>query len=391
VPVLMLTARGELSDRVVGLELGADDYLPKPFEPRELAARLATILRRARTLVSPVLRFDGLVIDTVRREVQRQAEPVELTGTEYELLLLLAREPNKVWTRDEILNRLRGQDALDLHTRAVDILVSRCAASSSRWPASRRCATPATPSPGRACERDCGFAPALARSATPSCALDPLAPGGAVPAAGAGHRRRVPGRHAAHASRPAGRAGRDRWWPTTSTGWRPRSAARRMRRAPLHWWRACRSRCASTGRRCSTTRTRADGPTTTGTGTSAMPRAAVGGWCAAPPTATACASAWPLPDPERPRRLGWFTLAALLVLTGAAYAVVHRLLRPLGPIGDGVARFGRGDFAQPIVLPRRDELGELAERINGMARSLHGMLEDKRRCCWPSATNCAAR
>jgi two-component system, OmpR family, response regulator len=125
VPVLMLTARGELSDRVVGLELGADDYLPKPFEPRELAARLATILRRTRTVASPVLRFDGLSIDTVRREVQRQGEVVELTGTEYELLLLMAREPNKVWTRDEILNRLRGQDALDLHTRAVDILVSR--------------------------------------------------------------------------------------------------------------------------------------------------------------------------------------------------------------------------------------------------------------------------
>ncbi len=125
VPVLMLTARGELSDRVVGLELGADDYLPKPFEPRELAARLATILRRARPVASPVLRFDGLVIDTVRREVQRQGSTVELTGTEYELLLLMAREPNKVWTRDEILNRLRGQDALDLHTRAVDILVSR--------------------------------------------------------------------------------------------------------------------------------------------------------------------------------------------------------------------------------------------------------------------------
>ena len=125
VPVLMLTARGELSDRVVGLELGADDYLPKPFEPRELAARLATILRRARPARSGVLRFDGLDIDTVRRAVQRQGQPVELTGTEYELLLLMAREPHKVWTRDEILNRLRGQDALDLHTRAVDILVSR--------------------------------------------------------------------------------------------------------------------------------------------------------------------------------------------------------------------------------------------------------------------------
>ena len=123
-PILMLSARGELTDRVVGLELGADDYLPKPFEPRELAARLATILRRARPEAAGVLRFDGLVIDTERRSVQRQGEPVELTGTEFELLVLLAREPNKVFDRDAILNRLRGREA-DLHTRAVDILVSR--------------------------------------------------------------------------------------------------------------------------------------------------------------------------------------------------------------------------------------------------------------------------
>ena len=130
IPVLMLTARGELSDKVVGLELGADDYLPKPFEPRELAARLATILRRVRpaaTAPQPgsVLRFEGLVVDTVRRSVLRQGQPVDLTGTEFELLVLLARHSGRVWTRDEILNRLRGQDALDLHTRAVDILVSR--------------------------------------------------------------------------------------------------------------------------------------------------------------------------------------------------------------------------------------------------------------------------
>jgi OmpR family response regulator RpaB len=125
VPVLMLTARGELSDRVVGLELGADDYLPKPFEPRELAARLATILRRARPVTGAVLRFEGLTIDSVRREVRRGDEPVELTGTEFELLWLLAREPHKVWSRDEILNRLHGRDSLELHTRAVDILVSR--------------------------------------------------------------------------------------------------------------------------------------------------------------------------------------------------------------------------------------------------------------------------
>lgn len=127
IPVLMLTARGELTDRVVGLELGADDYLPKPFEPRELAARLQTILRRSRNVDSSHenrLLFDGLLIDLQRREVNCQDLPVELTSTEFELLALLAREPGRVFNRDEILNRLRGREA-DLHTRAVDILVSR--------------------------------------------------------------------------------------------------------------------------------------------------------------------------------------------------------------------------------------------------------------------------
>ena len=130
VPVLMLTARGDVTDRVVGLELGADDYLPKPFEPRELAARLQTILRRTRSGAngdagrSVRLRFDGLEIDLQRREVQRHGVAIELTGTEFELLVLLAREPGRVFSRDEILNRLRGRDA-DLYTRAVDILVSR--------------------------------------------------------------------------------------------------------------------------------------------------------------------------------------------------------------------------------------------------------------------------
>ena len=86
----------------------------------------------------------------------------------------------------------------------------------------------------------------------------------------------------------------------------------------------------------------------------------------------------PVADVERPRRLGWVTLTALLVLTGIAWAVVQRLLRPLQPIGDGVARFGRGDFSQPIALARDDELGQLADRIDGMARSLQGMLEHQR-------------
>ncbi|WP_280153393.1 response regulator transcription factor [Piscinibacter sp. XHJ-5] len=129
IPIVMLTARGEVMDRVVGLEIGADDYLPKPFEPRELLARLTTILRRSRAADHAAgarrLVFDGLDIDLDRREVRREGALLDLTGTEYELLILLAREPAKVFTREQILERLRGQSAEDLYTRAVDILVSR--------------------------------------------------------------------------------------------------------------------------------------------------------------------------------------------------------------------------------------------------------------------------
>jgi OmpR family response regulator RpaB len=127
IPIVMLTARGDVMDRVVGLELGADDYLPKPFEPRELLARLQTILRRSASggAAPKRMRFDGLSIDIERRQVLRGGEPVELTGTEFELLLLLAREPQKVFHRDEILEKLRGQAAEEIYTRAVDILVSR--------------------------------------------------------------------------------------------------------------------------------------------------------------------------------------------------------------------------------------------------------------------------
>ncbi|WP_371439288.1 response regulator transcription factor [Polaromonas sp.] len=128
IPVIMLTARGDVMDRVVGLELGADDYLPKPFEPRELVARLQTILRRQRAAPVPAQGqrrvFQGLVVDLETREVLRQGERVELTGTEFELLALLAAEPGKVFGRDDILNRLRGHEA-ELYTRAVDIVVSR--------------------------------------------------------------------------------------------------------------------------------------------------------------------------------------------------------------------------------------------------------------------------
>ncbi len=127
-PIVMLTARGDVMDRVVGLELGADDYLPKPFEPRELLARLQTVLRRvvpAPPAAGRVWRFEGIEIDLDRRSVQRQGEPVELTGTEFELLVLLAGAPARVFSRDDILERLRGHAADDIHTRAVDILVSR--------------------------------------------------------------------------------------------------------------------------------------------------------------------------------------------------------------------------------------------------------------------------
>jgi OmpR family response regulator RpaB len=143
-PIVMLTARGDVMDRVVGLELGADDYLPKPFEPRELLARMQTILRRATpepalaaapdaaaNAAPAVLAFDGgLRIDLARRSVLRddaagQPAPVELTGTEFELLALLAGTPGRVFSRDDILARLRGQAAPEIHSRAVDILVSR--------------------------------------------------------------------------------------------------------------------------------------------------------------------------------------------------------------------------------------------------------------------------
>lgn len=133
IPIVMLTARGDVMDRVVGLELGADHYLPKPFEPRELVACIQTVLRRLKPngnghaavlSAAPTLRFEGLVIDTARRSVLRQAEAIELTGTEYELLLMLAREPGRVFNRDDILNHIRGHEA-DLYTRAVDIVVSR--------------------------------------------------------------------------------------------------------------------------------------------------------------------------------------------------------------------------------------------------------------------------
>jgi len=126
VPIIMLTARGEVTDRIVGLEIGADDYMPKPFEPRELVARIQGVLRRAVTgkPQGQQLEYEGLEVDLERRTAKLDGELLELTTMEYQLLALFAANPGKTYTRDEILNELRGIDA-QLFSRSVDILVSR--------------------------------------------------------------------------------------------------------------------------------------------------------------------------------------------------------------------------------------------------------------------------
>ena len=126
IPIIMLTARGDVIDRVSGLELGADDYIGKPFEPRELVARVQATLRRSE-LAGPTvgeLNFEGLTIDTESRSVRVDDKPVELTSMEYELLLILARRQGRKLSRDDILSELRGIDAAIL-TRSVDIMISR--------------------------------------------------------------------------------------------------------------------------------------------------------------------------------------------------------------------------------------------------------------------------
>ena len=126
IPIIMLTARGDVIDRVSGLELGADDYIGKPFEPRELVARVQATLRRSELAGATVgeLNFEGLTIDTESRSVRVDDSSVDLTSMEYELLLILARRQGRKLSRDDILSELRGIDAAIL-TRSVDIMVSR--------------------------------------------------------------------------------------------------------------------------------------------------------------------------------------------------------------------------------------------------------------------------
>ena len=125
IPVLMLTARGDEADRVVGLELGADDYIAKPFSPRELLARLRAVLRRAQPdAVSEKLSAAGITVDTGSREAWVDGEPVELTGLEIDLLTALLRRAGRVVPRGALMD-LAGRGDVTVGERAVDVHISR--------------------------------------------------------------------------------------------------------------------------------------------------------------------------------------------------------------------------------------------------------------------------
>lgn len=125
IPIFMLTARGEAMDRVVGLELGADDYLCKPFEPRELVIRMQNILNRNSTSkAQKTMKFRGITVDQYMRQVTLLGKELKLTNTEYQLLVLLASSPRKNYSRDEIMNELKGIE-VELFSRSVDITISR--------------------------------------------------------------------------------------------------------------------------------------------------------------------------------------------------------------------------------------------------------------------------
>jgi DNA-binding response OmpR family regulator len=130
-PVLMLTARGEPIDRILGLELGADDYLPKPFQPRELLARLRAILRRGSRARAPgekPMTFGRLEIDTAAHVVRLDGVQCELTGYQYDLLVTLAKNAGRVLSRDALLDAVKGE-RLESFDRSIDVHVSRIRAA----------------------------------------------------------------------------------------------------------------------------------------------------------------------------------------------------------------------------------------------------------------------
>ena len=132
VPVLMLTAKGDPMDRVIGLEIGADDYLPKPFEPRELLARIRAILRRREgggaQAAANVLRFGSLEIDRDARTVTVAGAPAELTSYQFDLLVAMAERAGRVLTRDQIMEAVRGRE-LEAFDRSIDVHMGRIRAA----------------------------------------------------------------------------------------------------------------------------------------------------------------------------------------------------------------------------------------------------------------------
>ncbi len=132
VPVIMLTAKGDQTDRIVGLELGADDYLPKPFNPRELLARMKAVLRRAvpedrdkvKKKEDPLLKAGGVTLNKAKQTIFVEGKELELSLTEYKILEVLMRHPNVVFSRDQLMNLARGRDFMAFD-RSIDVHISK--------------------------------------------------------------------------------------------------------------------------------------------------------------------------------------------------------------------------------------------------------------------------
>ena len=144
IPVIMLTAKGEAADRIVGLELGADDYLPKPFDPRELLARIKAVLRRGPSAQEEASKDDalfinagGLALNRAKQTLVVEGKEVELSSTEYKILEALMAHPNTVLSRDRLLNLARGRDFMAFD-RSVDVHISKLRAKLDAYPQYRK-------------------------------------------------------------------------------------------------------------------------------------------------------------------------------------------------------------------------------------------------------------
>jgi len=145
IPVIMLTAKGEATDRIVGLELGADDYLPKPFDPRELLARIKAVLRRglptemeaATKDKSLIINAGGLALNRAKQTLSIEDKEVELSSTEYKILEALMAHPNTVLSRDRLLNLARGRDFMAFD-RSIDVHISKLRAKLDAYPRFRK-------------------------------------------------------------------------------------------------------------------------------------------------------------------------------------------------------------------------------------------------------------